>query len=418
VGQQTDLRRRNLGLILREVHLNGPLSRAELSDRLGIDSSTVRLIVHDLVGLGLVVEPAPTDTVGPGRPPRLVSLSDSGPLALALEVATDSLAVAVVGFGGKVHSRSRAVRVRRAEDPASVVEGLARLARPLIEDEGIRRRVVAVGVSTPGSVRAEDGFVGVAVNLGWKDVPLADLVAASLGLGVPVRVGNDAQMATLAESLRGAGAGCPDFICVWAESGIGAGVIAAGRALIGSHGYGGRLGHVPISHEDHLCNCGSRRCLETVAGENALLRLAGRSAGGGGPDEVDAILSAARQASPKARLAMEEVGRWLGLGLATLVELFNPSRIALAGMYERIFPFIDESVRETLDEPTLSPSRSTVEVVKAALGSDSALIGAAEYALEPFLDDPAVAGERFHAPGRSERAPSKSARATAARAVA
>jgi predicted NBD/HSP70 family sugar kinase len=102
---------------------------------------------------------------------------------------------------------------------------------------------------------------------------------------------------------------------------------------------------------------------------------------------------------------MQEVGRWLGLGLCTMVELFNPSRIALAGMYERIYPFIRESVLAELAAPALSLSRSNVEIVQAALGSDSALIGASEYALAPFFDDPALVrsyGHRAEGAGLSE----------------
>lgn len=388
-GQQSGLRRRNLGRVLREVHLAGPLSRAELCDRLGIDSSTIRHIVHDLSRLRLVIEPVPAEHGAPGRPPRLVSVRPDGPLVLALEVATDSLAAALVGIGGVVRAKTRVARTSRVQDPAALVDALVAIARPLIDAPNVAGRVLAVGISTPGSVRAEDGFVGFAVNLGWEGVPLADLVAAGLGLEVPVRVANDAQMATLAEHIRGSGAGCSDFICVWAEAGIGSGIIASGSPLFGSQGYGGRLGHIPVTNGDRQCHCGSRRCLEIVAGEDALIRYAGRPFDEAGPDAVAVVLAAAEAGSPAALAALSEVGHWLGIGLSAEVELFNPARIALAGMYARLYPFICASVKEVLDEPVLSPSRSLVEVVPAALGADSALMGAAEFALAPYLDDPA-----------------------------
>ena len=139
--------------------------------------------------------------------------------------------------------------------------------------------VVGVGVAVPGMVRQPDGQVRFAPNLGWEDVPLGAELADALGL--PVAVGNDADLGILAEHVRGAAAGVDDVVYLSGHAGIGAGVFTAGRPLVGHGGYAGEVGHIVVNPGGRTCRCGSRGCWETESGEERLFELAGRPAGGG-----------------------------------------------------------------------------------------------------------------------------------------
>lgn len=389
-SDQAAIRRRNLSRILREVHVDGPVSRSDLSSRLGLNRSTVGSLVGELVGRGLVRERRHAGHSTPGRPSPLVEARQDGPVVLALDIATDSVGAAVVRIGGSVQGSARVERSREWRPPARVISQLAETARPLLDDLHSGQRLIGVGVAIPGIVRHADGFVHVAPNVGWRDVPLASLVRQELRVDVPVAVGNDAELATLAEHLRGAGVGRTDFICLWGEAGLGAGIVTGGVQLAGSAGYAGEVGHLPVNPAGVACRCGSRGCWETEVGEEALLRNAGLPASGGSGAGLDALFAAADRGVAEPRWAIETVGHWLGVGIAGLVDVFNPTGVALGGLYARLFPYVHQIIERELDDRAMEAPRRLVELMVAGLGPDSSLLGAAERALASTLDDPAT----------------------------
>jgi predicted NBD/HSP70 family sugar kinase/DNA-binding transcriptional ArsR family regulator len=408
-GGQAALRRQNLSRALREVHFGGPLSRSDLASRLGVNRSTVGSLVSELAERGLVTERAPVARMAPGRPSPVVEPRPDGPVVLATEFATDSLAAAVVGLGGTIVRSRRVDRTRAWRSPTDTVNDLADVAIALLAadpaDPLPGLPLLAVGVSIPGLVRRDDGFVHIAPNLGWHDAPLAQLMRDRLRLGVPVLVGNDADLATLAEHTRGAGMGRADFICLWGEAGMGAGIVAGGRRLTGSAGYAGEVGHMPVNPDGIACHCGSRGCWETEVGEDALLRNAGMRSEGGGRAALEALFAAADRGDGPALMAIDTVGRWLGVGLAGLVNIFNPSGVALGGLYARLYPYVFQTVAQAMDERTMPALRDGVEVIPAALGTDSALLGAAELAFGPTIADPTMVprrGTHYRRPAPSE----------------
>lgn len=393
-GQHAALRRQNLSRMLREVHVGGVLSRSDLAARMGVNRSTVGSLVGELADRGLVVERAPGLRTMPGRPSPLVAPRRDGPVVLATEIATDSLAVAVVGLGGEIVSCTRTDRSRAWRSPAETLDDLEALAAPLIAALCCADSILAVGISIPGMVRREDGFLHIAPNLGWRDVPLSELVAERLGLGVAVAAGNDADLATLAEHTRGAGVGSSDFICLWGEAGVGAGIVAGGHQLTGSAGYAGEVGHMPVNPRGAPCHCGSRGCWETEVGEDALLRDAGLQAVASGRLALEAVFTAADRGDEGALAAISTVGDWLGVGLAGLVNIFNPSGIALGGLYARLYPYVRDTIARVIRERAMPAPRALVEVMPAALGPDSALLGAAELAFAPTIADPTMVPRR------------------------
>ena len=240
-----------------------------------------------------------------------------------------------------------------------------------------------------GVVRRSDGFVSMAPNLGWRDVPLGSWLARALDVPVPIAVANDADLGVLVEHRRGAAIGADNVLFISGEYGVGGGVIVDGLPLTGVAGYAGEVGHMPINPNGTACRCGSIGCWETEVGEAALLRLAGRPTGGGGA-EVDAVLREADAGSPAALSALDHVGRWLGIGLAGLINIFDPELIVLGGTFGRIHPFIADVLEAELDRRALAGPRRLVRIVPAILGADAPLLGAAELAFEPLLADPAA----------------------------
>lgn len=388
VGQRSEtVRRSNLSAIVRELHLRGPLSRSDLVGHTGLTRSAIRGLIGELVAGGLVTETRSAPAGTPGRPSPLVRPESRAAIVLALEVNIDSLAAASIGFGGTIHHLVRVDRPRTHVTVDEIVADLVELADPILATMS-RDEIVGIGVAVAGIVRRTDGIVRQAPNLGWQDEPLGARLATVLP-PVPVAVANESDLGGLAEHRRGAAVDADDVIYVMGEVGVGGNVIVGGQALVGAAGYAGEIGHMVVNPHGSLCGCGSYGCWETEIGEGAMLMRAGRSASGG-RDAVDELVAAAEAGEPQALESLAHVTRWLGIGLASLINVLNPTLVVLGGVLERIHPLIADELNEVLDRRTLRASRELLRVAPGALGANAPLLGAAELAFEPMLADPAV----------------------------
>jgi predicted NBD/HSP70 family sugar kinase len=380
-----EVRRHNLGTVLERLHLSGPLSRSDLTRLTGLNRSTVGDLLGELAALGLIEEhPGPTAS-GPGRPSPVVHPRPDGATVLAVEIDVDSIAVATIGLGGHVYNRVRVARPRQRFSPEESVQDIAKLAGPLLDSLPAGHVLVGIGSAVAGITRRSDGFVHLAPNLGWRDIPLASMLAAKLDLGVPVVAANEADLGALAEHRRVC-PGVANLVYISGEVGIGAGVIVDGKPLLGSAGYAGEAGHTLINPDGRECRCGAIGCWETEAGEAALLRRAGVNEATG---HLDEIADRAASGDEVTLRAIAEIGRWLGLGIGNLINLFNPDLVVLGGMYQRLFGFLDSSVAEGARQRTLGAPGKMARIVCSGLGPDAPLIGAAELVLSRVIDDPA-----------------------------
>lgn len=390
VGQRSEtVRRANLSAIVRELHLRGPQSRSELGMRTGLTRSAIRGLIGELVTGGIVEEVRSGSAGLPGRPSPVVTPDPRSAMTLALEVNVDSLAVALVGFGGAVHDLVRVDRPRAHLSLDDLVGDLIDLSAPIVGPLRGDPRLRGIGVAVAGMVRRSDGMVRQAPNLGWRDEPLGRRLGAALGVDLPLTIANEADLGGLAEHRRGAAIGVDAVLYVTGEVGVGGNLIVDGRQLLGAAGYAGEVGHMPVNPDGAPCGCGSRGCWETEIGEPAILSVAGWPADGG-REAIAEMIAAAHVGEPRSMAAMEHLGTWLGIGLAGLVNIFDPTLVVLGGLFERLHPFVADRLGQVLDERGLPAARELVTVVPAALGVDGAVLGAAELAFEPFLADPAA----------------------------
>ncbi len=390
VGQRSEtIRRANLSAIARELHVRGPQSRSELGMRTGLTRSAIRGHIGELAAGGVVEEVRSGSAGLPGRPSPVVMPASRAVMALGMEINVDSLAAALVGFGGTVHDLVRVDRPRGHLSLDDIVGDLVDLSTPMLAPLRGSRALLGVGVAVAGIVRRSDGMVRQAPNLGWRDEPLGERLAAALGVGMPLVVGNEADLGGLAEHRRGAAVGAEAVLYVTGEVGVGGNILVGGRPLLGAAGYAGEIGHMPLIPNGKPCGCGSRGCWETEIGERAILAVAGRPTDGG-REAIAEVIAAARVWEPRTMAALEHLGTWLGTGLAGLINVFDPTLVVLGGLFARLHPFVADRVNHVLDERALPAARELVTVVPAALGVDGPVLGAAELAFEPFLVDPAA----------------------------
>ena len=368
---------------MRLLHVRGSTARAELTAVSGLNRSTVKALTTELAEAGLVLETAPVGRGGAGRPSILVEPRSEQVWALAVDMGVEHLAVARIGLGGVVLDRREELLPRGSGAVPEVLRRVRTLVRPLLAAAGTDP--IGIGVAVPGMVGGPDGLVRFAPNLGWVDVPLGRLLAAELGSRLPVAVGNEGDLGVMAEHLRGIAADVSDAIYLTGEVGVGGGIIVGGRPLTGAGGYAGEVGHMSVNPATgRLCTCGRRGCWETEVGADAVLLATGAPAG----SAPAVALDAARLAGDRAgKAAVRRVGRWLGVGVANLVNLFNPEVVIFGGLTRTLFPVLEPYVRAELAGALAAP-RDQVRLELPGLGPDSSLVGAAELAFAPLLEDP------------------------------
>ncbi|WAB82480.1 ROK family transcriptional regulator [Microcella daejeonensis] len=385
-------RRRNLSRVLRAVHVSGGSTRAELTRALRLNRSTIGDLVGALAEAGWVEERDDAPREGVGRPSPLV-VPTARLLVAAVNPELDAVTVALVALGGRVVARTRipAARPRPAEAVEIAAAAIEELAAAHPEST-----VVGVGVAVPGLVRTSDGLVRLAPDLHWTDEPLGEPLA--LRLGLPVAVGNDADLGGRAEVAFGAGAGARDLLYVnGGPSGIGGGLVVNGAAAAGSAGYAGEIGHIGLDPRGPLCACGATGCFEAIAGRASL--LAALELTTADDDELERALTAAVAVEGHpVHAVLETHFTALAAALRTSVNLLNPERVVLGGHLAAVWDAVGAVRRGSVLRDALPVSAAETGVVSAALGSSRLLIGAAEIAWEAHLENPLAVRESAAVP--------------------
>lgn len=381
--QSTDtVRRNNLSLILGLLHRGGPLSRAYLTKQTGLNRSTISALVAELGDLGLAYETEPPAAGRVGRPSPLVHPNDKIAV-LAINPDVDAVTVGLVGLGGRVHRR---IRYEAATVP-SVMETV-NISRAIVDgmqaDLESMDKVVGVGVAVPGLVRSSGGQILLAPHLRWTDEPLS--ASLEQALGRPVRAGNDATLATLAESIYGAAVGFSEVVYLnGSASGIGGGVISGGLPLRGASGFAGELGHTLVRSDGEKCHCGRYGCLDAEVRLERLLIPLGLARAD--QDELEGAM--AERPSPELKQEAERQIDLLAVALTNFVNIFNPEVIVLGGFLGSIFATDPERLISAVATGTIGGLGADVKIRRAVLGSELLLVGAAELAFAGLLADPA-----------------------------
>ncbi|GAA5178309.1 ROK family transcriptional regulator [Rugosimonospora acidiphila] len=396
---QEEIRRQNLGALLRLVHVHGAVSRAELTTALGLNRSTIGALTADLAAAGLVREELPKETGRAGRPSLVVRAESERVFVYALLIGVDRLVAARVGLGGEVLDRRERQRGRGEFVAADVVGRLAEFVNEMHQDVPEKSTCVGIGVAVAGIVRREDGLVRLGPMIGWVNEPLGAALREVLPMDAPTYVGNDADLGALAEHTRGAGSDSENIIYLSGDVGIGGGIITGGRPMAGHGGYGGEVGHMVVNPDGKPCICGARGCWMTEVGEHALLAAAARE--GVGREGILAVVDAADRGDALAQAAVREVGDWLGFGVANLVNIFNPETVIFGGTLRDLYLAGAAQVRSRLNRNGLPACREHVRLRTPELGDDAPLIGAAELAFQRLLADPLDVGTGTGEPAES-----------------
>lgn len=387
IFQQREQGRKSL---LNAIRRMGPVARIDLADETLISRATVTTITAELLRDGLIEE-IPRDTseqagkgLGRGRPRVDLQIRGDAHMVAGVKIGNMGLSLVLLDFAGAVLAELE-VPLKQA---VYNVDELALTLKQAIDTlagaaNTTTEKLSGVGIGIAGIVDATRGFVYWSPSLTERNVEFRDAVAHRIGK--PVFLDNDANLVAVAEQAFGLGRNVSDFIVVTIESGVGMGIVIGNELYRGTRGCGAEFGHIKVQLDGALCRCGQRGCLEAYVADYALLREASILVGHGTSDQqegkVESLLKAAREGDPTATSIVGRAGRMFAMGLANLVNIFDPQLIILSGERMQFDHLYAEDVLDGIRASIVQIDKAPPEVVIHNWGGLMWAKGAAAFAL-------------------------------------
>jgi N-acetylglucosamine repressor len=387
-GNRELIRAINRSHVLNAIKTYSPIGRADIARRTGLSPATVTSISAKLISQNLILEKSAGDSNG-GRPPILLVINPKGGYVVGIKLTETHAICALTDLEALVIAK--ASMPLSGHEPTQVVEDLAQMVTSFIREQKItKKQLLGVGVGLAGIVDAEDGILRQSPIYGWDNVPLRSMLQSKLH--IPVYIENDVNTLTLTERWFGHGQGVDNFLTVTVGRGVGLGIVANGQFYRGQTGGAGEFGHTTINPDGPLCACGKRGCLEAYVGDPGLVRSAQEAAMRGelstSVQNLDELLSLAQKGNVAAVQIFDQAGRILGIGIANLVNLFNPKKIIISGEGTREGDLLFNPMKESIQQNTMPGlfDPNTVEI--APWGDDAWARGAAGLVLREVFESP------------------------------
>lgn len=396
-GDQPALRQRNLATLLELLRRKGMLTRTELAQITGLNRATITRLVRELIGAGLVCENG-VQASAAGRPAIPLRLNAQAGMIIGAEIGYAAISAIITDFTPSIVARlehklhpgaSREEALQQAIDLfCAASEAASRWQRP----------VFGMGLGVPGLVDTATGTLLFAPNLGWSDVPLKQILEDRLN--IPVFVDNVASVSALGESYFGAAQNHSVVLYLSTQGGLGGRIVTHGHIMRGASGFAGEVGHMTVADGGRRCNCGRVGCWETRASQMALLQDVRERLAAGEPSilrdaasdplqiTVAMVADAAEQGDPLARSALEQTGRWLGIGLANLINMLNPDLVVIGGALSVGHAVLLPAIESVLATEVLRWVRKDCEITFAAHGADTCLFGSVATVYREVLSQP------------------------------
>jgi len=389
-------RKINLQIALNLVREHQPISRADLARRMKLNRGTMTALVNELVSEGTVVEGETASTTR-GRRPKMLYVRTRDRLVIGVDLRFSRTTLMVSDFAGTQSTRESFETVF---DPPALVAELAQRILQLRERYASVGEIEGIGMVVPGMVDQATGRVQNAPQLGWKDVEIRGPLEEATG--IPVVLDNASIACAQAYMWLGKkdGGSADDFVYVMVSDGLGVGVVVNGQVMRGAGNTAGEFGHVPIDLNGPRCLCGARGCWEAYTSNLATLARyqgvefsprEGRRLSDPASLTVPQLVDLARRGDARALAAVRETGFYLGVGLASIINVANPSRIVVGGEITGAWDLIEDTIRAMIRERALTPRAAETPVTPEPMDQFPRLRGAAALVAAPVFAAPRVA---------------------------
>jgi N-acetylglucosamine repressor len=397
----TVMREMNTSLILECLSSDAPLSRSALAQKTGLNKATVTSLIKELLELSYVKETG-LDSGELGRPSVPIILNPEAGCILGAEIGVDFISVILTNFAAEILWRQKE-SISPALGQKNILDKLMKILREAFgQAKSNNLRILGLGLGVSGLVDVTNGTLLFAPNLMWTNVPLKNILQDEFNM--VIYVDNEANMAALGESYFGAAHGSDFVLYLHSGVGLGGGIVLHRKIYSGAAGIAGEVGHMTLDPDGPLCNCGNYGCWETFVSQWAVFRRIESAVKQGAvsslSEKVDgnwdhltfpSIVEAARNGDHVARNALEETGKYLGIGIASLINAFNPQQVVLGGILSLGEEFLLPVIRDVVQQRALRWSREVAKIDTAEYGEDSCVMGGVATVYHHILSQPLVA---------------------------
>ncbi len=395
-GNSKYVKNLNRMTVLNIIKENELVSRQQLAQLTGLTPPAITGIIRELLDMGFVMEVGLGTSQG-GRKPMKLKFNAKAGYVIGVEITSHETVLVIADLGNDpIHSLTLGLNM--TEPDIGIPQLIEALGQVLYSEENRNKNFLGIGIAFPGLLSAREGIVKRSVNLGpkWRQFPLKETLKNEMKL--PVFIESNAKSSALAEWWFGGGISFRNLVYVNLGEGISAGVISADRVMQGAQGHAGEIGHSFMMENGPLCNCGNRGCLEAICGIPALLRKANDEIAMINPQDplkivweqtgkigIEDILKSAKNEGSYSWELLQQVGKYVGLTIANVVNMYNPEAIFIGGKLGVAAETFINRIKEMVNNHSFPEVAKSVQIKISDLGVHSGVIGSCALALRELL---------------------------------
>lgn len=382
--------------VIDMIRTEGPINKAEIARVTDLSIPTVMKLTDEFLKNGLIRLAGKRESNG-GKRPELLELVPNAFYIIGVDVGRNMLKALVMNLDGTIISKKMS-NTGNDTSPEVIIDRLICLIDETITDSHIaKEKILGMGIGMPGLLDVENGIVLFSPDFHWENVKLTEPIKQHFSMNICMENSNRAQ--AMGEKWFGVGLNSEYFICVNLGHGIGSAIVEGGEFYRGSCGSSGELGHITLEKNGPQCDCGNYGCLEVLASGNAIAGKAKKEIASakssimldlanGHIDAVDAkiVFDAAKNGDQLAKSIVDEAIEYIGIGLASYINLLDPDLIILAGGVVNSGDILISGIKKIIKERQMKYAGRKVKIRVAKLGADATAIGAASLILKAFIE--------------------------------
>ncbi|AJQ25618.1 Glucokinase [Pelosinus fermentans JBW45] len=395
-GNSKYVKNLNRMTVLNIIKENELVSRQQLAQLTGLTPPAITGIIRELLEMGFVMEVGLGTSQG-GRKPMKLKFNAKAGYVIGVEITSHETVLVIADLeNAPIHSIT--LDLNMTEPDIGIPQLIEALGQVLYSEENRNKNFLGIGIAFPGLLSAREGIVKRSINLGpnWRQFPLKETLKNEMKL--PIFIESNAKSSALAEWWFGGGINFRNLVYVNLGEGISAGVISADRVIQGAQGHAGEIGHSFMMENGPLCNCGNRGCLEAICGIPALLRKANDELAMINPQDplkivweqngkigIEDILKSAKSEGSYSWELLQQVGKYVGLAIANVVNMYNPEAIFIGGKLGAVAETFINPIKDMVNNHSFPEVAKSVQIKISDLGVHSGVIGSCALALRELL---------------------------------
>lgn len=364
----------NRSRVFNVIHRKGPINRSEIAKRLGLSIPTIMKIVADFMDEGVVHEEGKGGSTG-GTRPVLYNITKDAYYCIGLDIGRSNMNTVITNLKGEIVS-NRLISVRDIKEPEDFVNSMIEEIEVIIKNSNIPSdKILGIGIGVPGIIDIEEGIIIYSPNFNWKNVDIITPIGERFDCQIIIE--NSNRTMALGEQWFGIGKNAEIILCVNIGQGIGGAILTGDEIYYGDRGASGEIGHMVLEKNGPICECGNYGCLQALSSGDAIAKKMNKK-------EAKEVFELAKEGDPQANKTIDDAIEYLGIGIASSINILDPELVILSGGIMRSSEFFKNKLLKSIDRHRMKYSGRNVKITKSSLEDNASALGAVVLLLKQF----------------------------------